>query len=66
MTSCSKIEAVNAATFNLMTGYLVVFVRRFTILWPNLGAHMIDHVSEVGLYIILSTLKSLNPGIGQF
>ncbi len=32
----------------------------------NLVANMIEHVSEMELYIILSTLEILTTGIGQF
>ncbi len=70
MMSCSENEAVNAPPFNMMNGHFVEFVQsicsktdHFT---AYLGTNMIEHVCKVGLYIILSTLDSLNAGIKQF
>ncbi len=60
MTSHSKNEDVNAATFNMMTGYFVEFEQSFYSksdhFIVNLSTNTIEHVSEMGLYIILSTL----------
>ncbi len=52
---------MNAATFNLLTGHFVEFEQCFCSKTDhfigNLGANMIDHVSEMEFYIILSTLE---------
>ncbi len=59
--SCSENEASNAATFNMFTGHFVEFERCF---WSktdhfmvNLGTNVIEHVSEMELYNISSTLE---------
>ncbi len=61
MTSCSENEALNAAAFNLFTRYFVEFEQRFCsktyYITGNLGANMIEYVSKMELYIILSTLE---------
>ncbi len=57
------------ATFKTMTGHFVKFEQCFgsksNHFTGNLGANMIEHVSEMKLYIILSTLI-LNVGIREF
>ncbi len=67
MTSHGENEAVNAAGFSLFSGHFVKFewcfcskTDHFT---SNLGANMIKHVSEMELYIILSTLEKFEAGI---
>ncbi len=59
--SHSENQAVNAATFNLFTGHFVEFEQCFCpktdYFTGNLGANTIKHVSEMELYIILSTLE---------
>ncbi len=61
MMSCSKNEAVNSTAFNLFTRHFVEFEQYFCsktdYFTGNLGANMIEHVSEVELYIFLSTLE---------
>ncbi len=59
--SRSKNEALNAATFNMFTRHFGEFEHCFCSqtdhFMGNLGANMIEHVSEMELYIILSTLE---------
>ncbi len=61
MMSHSKNEAVNADSFNLYTRHFVEFEQCFCSktdhFTGNLGANTIEHVSEIELYIILSTLE---------
>ncbi len=59
MTSHSKNEAMNAITFNMMTEHFVEFVQSFAKKTANLATNTIEHVSEMELYIILSTLEKL-------
>ncbi len=70
MTSCSENKAVNAAASNLYTRHFLKFEQCFCSktdnFTGNLGANTIKHVSEMELYIILSTLENLKTGIGQF
>ncbi len=60
MTSHGENEALNAVTFHLFTGHFVEFEQCFCsktdYFTGNLGANTIKHVSEMELYIILSTL----------
>ncbi len=61
MMSCGEKEAVNAAAFNLFTGHSVEFEQCFCKInyhfMDNLRANTIEHVSEMELYNILSTLE---------
>ncbi len=61
MMSRSENEAPNAATFNLFTEHFVeiewCFCSKTVHFMGNLGVNMIEHVYEMELYIILSTLK---------
>ncbi len=61
MMSHSENEAEIAAAFNLFTGHFVKFEQCFCSktdnFMGNLAANMIEHVSVMGLYIILSTLE---------
>ncbi len=70
MMSCNQNEAVNDATLNLFIGYFVEFEQCFCSkpdhISGNLGVKSIEHVSEMELYIIILTSKSLNATIGQF
>ncbi len=54
-------EAMNAATFNLFTGHFVelgqCFCSKTYHFMDNLAANTIEHISEIELYIILSTLE---------
>ncbi len=54
-------EALHTATFNMLTGHLVEFEQCFCsktdYFTVNLGTNMIEHVSEIELYNILSTLE---------
>ncbi len=66
----SESEAMNASTFNMMTGHFVEFERRFCSkpvhFTANLGAITTKNVSEMGLYIIVSTLDKFerwNPTV---
>ncbi len=60
-TSHGENEVVSASAFNMFTGYFVEFEQYFCSktyhFTCNLGANMTTHVSEVELYIILSTLE---------
>ncbi len=62
MMSRSENEAVNAATFNLLTRRFVEFERCFCSktdhFTDNLDTNTIKYVSEMELYIILSTLEN--------
>ncbi len=55
MVSPDENRALYDVTFNMMTGHLVEFIQKFCT--ANLGANTIEHVSEMELYIILSTLE---------
>ncbi len=59
--SRGKNETVNAATFNMFTGQFVEFEWCYYLkidhFMGNLGTNTIKHVSEMELYIILSTLE---------
>ncbi len=61
MMSRNENEAFNAITFNMITEHFVEFIQCFCSktghFMANLGANMVKHVSEIGLYIILSTLE---------
>ncbi len=63
MMSCSENEALNAVTFNMFTRYFVEFVQCFCSktdhFTSNLDTNTIEHVSEMELYNILSTLEKL-------
>ncbi len=62
MMSPGEKEALNAVTFNMMTGHFVEFVQSFYSkadhVTVNLGTNTIKYVSEMGLYVILSTLET--------
>ncbi len=61
MMSHGENEAANVATFNLFSEYYVKFKQCFCSktdhFMGNLGANTIKHVSDMELYIILSTLE---------
>ncbi len=62
MTSGSENESLNAVTFNMFTGHFVEFVQCFCSKTDNfkgnLSTRTIEHVSEMQLYNILSTLET--------
>ncbi len=61
MMSHSENEAVNAATINMFTRHFVEFERCFCSktehFMGNFATNIIEHVSEMELYIFLSTLE---------
>ncbi len=64
MMSHSDNEALNAVTFNILTGHFVEFVRCYCSKTDHFrgtfGANMIERVSKMELYIILSTFECWN------